>query len=420
MTPRALPRRPSRPAVLALSASVALAAPPGTLGAQSSELAVEVGASRVLPPVGVDGGAASFLVGGLRGSRYTAGGSGIFASVLAGRSTDSALGGDFVSGDLGAVAWQRLGLGWSVGLEGRVFGFGVADPFPYGAGAAEGDAILRYRSPSLQLRVAGTGGVGRSRVTLTELVQTRRRQTTLTQVLEDDLWRYGGTAEALVSGSRASAGVAAGIHRSAAGSYRSAGVRLLLGGAGGLLELRGDAWRTPVGNQTTGGIAFYLPWGGWSLRGVAGRPEPDPLLVAEPGKNSSGLLFGRRIAGSGAANEPEGSLHRVLGATPAGAPVRFVLETPGTASTVAVLGDFTLWEPVALTREGPRWAVEVEVPSGTHHFGFLVDGAWYVPDDAPDAVSDEWGRRNATLVIEEGDAGAGASALAPRQGVGES
>lgn len=49
------------------------------------------------------------------------------------------------------------------------------------------------------------------------------------------------------------------------------------------------------------------------------------------------------------------------------------------------------------------WAVELTVPGGTHHFGFLVDGSWFLPDDAPDAVADDWGRRNATLVVESTD-----------------
>ena len=67
---------------------------------------------------------------------------------------------------------------------------------------------------------------------------------------------------------------------------------------------------------------------------------------------------------------------------------------------VEVLGDFTLWEPVAMTRQGGRWAAVLTVPEGTHHFGFLVDGSWYLPPGTQDAAPDEWGRRTATLVVE--------------------
>ena len=55
-----------------------------------------------------------------------------------------------------------------------------------------------------------------------------------------------------------------------------------------------------------------------------------------------------------------------------------------------------------MSRQGDRWLVEVDVAPGTHHFGFLIDNEWYVPDDAPDVVLDEWGRKSATLVIEGG------------------
>ena len=63
-----------------------------------------------------------------------------------------------------------------------------------------------------------------------------------------------------------------------------------------------------------------------------------------------------------------------------------------------------------------RWAVELSVPEGTHHFGFLVDGDWFVPVDAPDTVPDEWGRRNATLVVESNNA-AGRTDSGPRGAV---
>jgi 1,4-alpha-glucan branching enzyme len=79
--------------------------------------------------------------------------------------------------------------------------------------------------------------------------------------------------------------------------------------------------------------------------------------------------------------------------------VRFRLDVPS-AAHVELLGDFTFWEPVPMTRTGDEWTVEVNVAPGTYHFGFNVDGEWYLPDDAPDSVPDEWGRRSATLVVE--------------------
>ena len=64
------------------------------------------------------------------------------------------------------------------------------------------------------------------------------------------------------------------------------------------------------------------------------------------------------------------------------------------------MGDFSLWDSVPMRRDGDRWTAVLDIANGTHHFGFLVDDEWFVPDDAPDVVPDEWGRRSATLVIE--------------------
>jgi len=44
--------------------------------------------------------------------------------------------------------------------------------------------------------------------------------------------------------------------------------------------------------------------------------------------------------------------------------------------------------------------VEVTMEPGTHHFGYVVDGEWYVPENEQSVVADEWGRTNAILVIE--------------------
>ena len=379
----------------------------GTLTAQTSEVTVEVGASRITPPTGVDGGAADFFVGGVRAGRYDLFGTGVRASALFGRSLDAATGGDFVSGEVGAALWRRLAGGWSAGLDGRAFAFRVAAPFAYQAGAVEGTAVLRYRGDVLSARLAGVAGAGRSQVTVSTMVQRMRRQVSVTGTLSDDLWRYGGTLELMAGGGIVSAGIAGGLHESAGGTYRSAGLRLLATPGTGAVEARVDRWRTPDGYETTGGIAFYLPWGVWRARGTAGRPEPDPLLLAEPGREAGGVLVGLRVLGHESGPMARRALHSVVGTSPEGARVRFTVRAPSGAASVQLLGDFTLWAPVSMKASGSSggvgklWTVEVDVPAGTYHFGFLVDGEWYLPDDAPDAVPDEWGRQSATLVVEE-------------------
>jgi hypothetical protein len=69
------------------------------------------------------------------------------------------------------------------------------------------------------------------------------------------------------------------------------------------------------------------------------------------------------------------------------------------AASVSVIGDFSAWEPIALTRQGANWMGTLPMEPGLYHFGFLVDGEWFVPEHAPGRVTDDFGRVNATLVV---------------------
>ena len=131
-----------------------------------SEVTIEVGASQVGPPSGVDAATARFAVGGVRATRYSSNGSGLFASALVGRSFGDASGGDFLSGTLGGTLRRDWGAGWSGGMDLRVLGFEVRTPFPYRALAAEGGPTLRYRSGRISVKVNGLAGIGTSRLQL--------------------------------------------------------------------------------------------------------------------------------------------------------------------------------------------------------------------------------------------------------------
>ncbi len=363
--------------------------------AQTSEVVLEVGGSQLRPPVEVDGVAARFVVGGIRAQRFAPGGTGVWGAALAGRALDGAHGADFLSGDLGAAAWLPLDHGVSLGMEARGFAFEVANPYLYRAGGAEGSLGLRVSGPAVMVRVAATGGLGRSRVELRRYVDGPAR------IFTDDLWRYGGEAELLVGGRALAVGAAGSVHETAGGMFRSVGGRVVVALAGSAVEVRLDAWDTPAGAETTGGLSLVVPLGAWVVRGFGGRAAPDPLTLADPGRGGGGLMVGRRVVGLRPGGRPD--LFEIGAPVDGGAGVRFRLVAPG-AGTVNLLGDFTLWDPVAMARVGDAWTVTVHVPAGVHHFGFLVDGAWHVPEDAPDLVPDEWGRKNATLVVEANDA----------------
>lgn len=388
--PRILRWRARRLGVL-LGVALALVAP--ACAAAQTEVALELGASQVGPALGLDAADAHYAMGGLRASHYGANGSALFVSVLGGGALGDSTGGSFVSVLAGASLVDAWSPRWSGAVDVTLLGFGVRDPFPYRTLAAEVAPQVRYRAPSVSIGLGLLGGVGRSRIELF------RRIGGPTLMFEDDHWRIGTTAEVLVGSPTVQIGVAGGAHRASGEEYRSLGGRFVVGGGWGVVELRADRWHTPLGNETTGGLALAIPFGGaWRLRGFFGRSDPDPLTLAQPGASSGGALLGWTAYSSRPAErEP---LFEVLERTDSGSRIRLAIEAPSDASRVQVLGDFTLWEPVAMRREGDLWVAELEVGVGAHHYGFLVDDEWYLPDDAPDVVPDEWGRESATLVIE--------------------
>ena len=382
-----------RPLFVMFAATVAgLAAEP--VSAQT-EMTIELGASQIGPAAGLDEESARFGMAGLRLSHYGLGGSGVETSLMFGQAFGDANGGDFVSGVLNGTLRDRWGSAWTGGMDLQLVGFQVRSPFPYRAFALEGGPRISVQAGPISLTAAAIGGVGRSRVEIWRLLTGPSR------VFEDALWRVGGTGELTVGTGAVRAGVTGGLHESAGGGYTSGGARVTFSGRWGVAEVRTDAWDTPLGREVTGGLTFLIPMSGWSLRGFLGKSEPDPLTLAEPGSGSGGVLLGRRIFSSDDERRREADgPYEVLSRTTGLARIRIAIEAPSSARNVVLLGDFTLWDSVQMRRAGGRWVAELDVPEGTHHYGFLVDDEWYLPDDARDVVPDEWGRRSAILVIE--------------------
>jgi hypothetical protein len=380
--------------VLAMCAATlaGLAAQP-VLG--QTEMTIELGASQVGPPAGMDGESARFGMGGVRLSHYALSGSSVTASLMLGQAFGDPTGGDFVSGVLGGTLRDRWGSAWTGGMDLQLVGFQVRSPFPYTAIALEGGPRVSFQAGPLSVTATGVGGLGRS------TVEIWRVRTGPSRTFEDGLWRVGGTGELLLGTGGFQAGLGAGAHQSAGGGYTSGGARMVLSGGWGAAEVRADVWETPLGREVTGGLAFVIPMQGWSFRGFLGKSEPDPLTLAEPGSGGGGILLGRMIYSSEDERRRTSDMpYEILTQREGSAQVRVVIEAPRGARTVALLGDFTLWEPVPMRRAGSRWLAELNVANGTHHYGFLVDDEWYLPDDIRDVVPDEWGRQSAILVIE--------------------
>lgn len=82
--------------------------------------------------------------------------------------------------------------------------------------------------------------------------------------------------------------------------------------------------------------------------------------------------------------------------------VQFLLEAPG-ATSVAVAGDFTGWEPSFTLDDADGdgvWSGRIPVRPGVHGYMFLVDGTqWMTDPNASRYQDDGFGNRNAVLAV---------------------
>lgn len=381
------------PAAVALAA---LALPAGSAG-QEGALLLDGGVSHSRAPSGSEVDPSTYGLGGLRLTWAPGQGGRLFASAYGGLSLDGASG-DWGSLSAGGDAWTLLGEGFAAGVTGRVEAFAVGPPFEYRAVTADVRPRLSARVGDAWVSLRGRGGIGASRVevhddaSLPPTVQA-------TAPVDSDLWYWGGGPEVTVPAGPVRLGAGGHLYDSPGGGYAQGFVEAAgrVGRAQVTLDLR--VWDTPEGSEVGGGVAVSVPLAGpWSVGGEVGRSDPDPLLRSPPGVRG-GLVVTRRVAELGR-DEPV-PLYSVQRASGRGARVTFRLERPE-ADDVAVLGDFSGWEPVGMRRGDDAWTVEIRVAPGVHHFGFRVDGAWFVPEDAPGRTEDDWGRANATLVVEEG------------------
>jgi hypothetical protein len=85
--------------------------------------------------------------------------------------------------------------------------------------------------------------------------------------------------------------------------------------------------------------------------------------------------------------------------------VQFVLDAP-TATSVAVAGDLSEWEPEYALEDADGdgvWTGRVPVKPGVHTYMFLIDGSsWQTDPNAGRYQDDGFGGQNAVLAVEAG------------------
>ena len=75
----------------------------------------------------------------------------------------------------------------------------------------------------------------------------------------------------------------------------------------------------------------------------------------------------------------------------------------GQFKTVCLGGDFNGWTATShcLTKEKDTWQIGLYLFPGRYAYGFILDGARWIPDpNAPFQEDDGFGRRNSVLVVD--------------------
>lgn len=366
--------------------------------AQDASLDLDLGASYSLPPAGGTGDPSGYLNGGLRlagsfgsGGYFHLGGFGGLALRAEGASWASLLAG---GGWLEPVS-STVALGFAV--SGEVFT--VGSPVPYRAAYVQAEPEVRFGSDRTSVRLNGYGGIGVSEVTtIHTFVRDTRFGRRLFQVgfpVTSDLWAWGGGAEFRQQVGPVAPRIGVEAYDSPQGAYLVGRLGLEATFEGGVFSVEGAVWDSPDGDEfvLTAGLAVFTgPKSSVSASG--GRYGPDPLLDSPPG-GSAGASVSMEIGRFG----PKPEMEFEIGGTEQ-LTLTLRLRAPD-AYRVTCAGDFTDWLEIPMIRTGDVWLIQFPVTPGPYHFGFFVDGAWYVPPEAPGIAEDEWGGTHATLFVPE-------------------
>lgn len=333
----------------------------------------------------------------------------LFGAVRGGLSTTDETAGDWAVGSLGGRWLFPLGGGIAVGATVSGQAFRVDPPTFFEAVTGRLQPELRWSSSRVSLSVRGEGSLSRTES------QTRTStgggggvpglpgptdpEPTATRVTTD-LSQLGGEARLAVEAGPASIWLRGEAVDGDLGTYEAGGVGASLSTGPFHWNARVAYWNTPTDEEVVGGLRLSVPFGGgWSASGEGRRRAPDPLL-GTPASADLAATLRKEFTFTVDAPRP---LYEFGRETADGRRmVDFRLRRPD-ADSVAVVGDFSDWEPVPMERSDGTWRASIPVAPGLYHFGFRVDGEWVVPARASGVVSDDWGRQNATVVVPGSD-----------------
>jgi hypothetical protein len=289
----------------------------------------------------------------------------------------------------------------------ELFGLHYGDPFLYTALSATARPMLTYRLGPLQLAGTGEFSIGSwmartapqpfdPTLPPSPLTAATSERSGLLRVLAFK----ASAAAPLYRGAVTLGGVVASAHNgNMDGAYHGASI--------GLLQVR-DLWDVALEGQVQRGpvrteVGAFVRAGRFVddrvyVSAEFGRRVTDYTL-GTPGHTGATLGVSWQAGTTRPIGRPRPTVVRVGMRDERGTHVEFHLPKTA-ASSVALVGNFTEWQPRAMRRAADGWTLELVLPEGSHQFAFLLDGLrWYLPEGSPGVIEDGYGRRNATVVI---------------------
>ena len=381
------------PPTAAIVVAIQLLAPSAAAG-QSGSLLLDAGFSYSLPPASVESDATPYLFVGARlgvplSERVTWSLSGATGLSLASTGSSWAS----VATAVGTALPLTRGVFLDFYLRGEAFT--VGDPDPYRAALGEAEPALRFELGPTTLRAVGYGGIGRSEVGAATPGGPGDGSGSRLPGADyvSDLWSWGGRFEVYHLLRSTQVRLRMEAYTAPQGDYYGGGVGTGFAALGSWWDADLGVWETPDGAEIQFGVRLTMPAGrDLALLANGGHYAPDPLLDT-PAAGSAGAIASWTVARFGA---PQPALYRIEGGSPPA--VHFRLDA-AEASVVELTGDLTDWRPVAMQRTGDGWELRLAVEPGLYRYGFLVDGEWYLPEEADGRTTDDWGKEQATLLV---------------------
>lgn len=364
--------------------------------AQNVEFWLDGAATNALPPANVDTTAALYgILGGRLLFSYPLGGTEAVARLGQGASGTTAA---WLAGE--ARTWMAERFGRTMGrVELGAQGLDFTNPFRYRVYSGSLQPALSGRLGSLGYVLRGTARLGRWQSNAPDTTGMRPGMFT-NATIDGPLHILGGTVQlgrsvgplwVRLGGTGLSA-----VNGALDGTYVSgtAQVTANIGSVSAIANL--TLQRSPAENETGYGLTVaWSPTASTVFQLYAGQTVTDPTYGTQ-GNFAATLAVSFR-GGHRAARESAVVDYGTR--TDAGRVVHFRIRAPH-AQHVALVGDFTSWQPVPMARDGDTWTATLTLAAGVYHFGFQVDDRWTVPKNAPGIVKDGWGRTNASIVIE--------------------